>query len=143
MTNTTSPYIKAFRAFLDALAEHDFDAVVALVEDDFQIIRAPESLQQPPMDIQQVVSGLGKIFVDSFPKGQPQIFETKDTIPTFIAHVTSSGTTFKGNALRGEYVMFAEFETAKEGGGPPKMKKLTEFLDSKTTEEFYKAERNV
>ncbi|KIY67626.1 hypothetical protein CYLTODRAFT_490462 [Cylindrobasidium torrendii FP15055 ss-10] len=146
MAATPSPYERAFRAFLDALSEHDFAVIRTLVGEDFQILRAPKSLLQPTDRTQvTLVPELEKIFDNTFPKGHPKyeylkVSETKDAIPTVIAHVASAATSLKGNPLRGEYVMFMEFEEAKEGGGLPKIKKLTEFLDSKVFEEFFKVE---
>lgn len=53
----------------------------------------------------------------------------------------SEGRSFKGSELHNEYVFIAKFEKRVVQGELPKLRSMTEFMDSKTTSEFMQKEQ--
>ncbi|KAF9028655.1 hypothetical protein BDZ89DRAFT_1065934 [Hymenopellis radicata] len=126
-----------FHSYLTAASALDWDTVLALFTDDFELTIKPASAGIPVQAKSQLLETLEQSVSKWFAPGAlkftvHEVYETKSE-NRIIAHVNSDGTSKLGTPWHNEYMFIVEVEGEK-------IRRITEFMDSGFVKSFVEAE---
>ncbi|ESK97212.1 hypothetical protein Moror_17868 [Moniliophthora roreri MCA 2997] len=139
-----SPNLQTVFAFIDACNEwtktRSVERTMVLFDDTLEHRILPNSLARPVLNKKQYAEYTGGLLqrIKSYKISLHGVVESGDTI---VIHTTSVGEGFNGTSFSGEEMTTFRFVPPAEQGGLPRICSVKEFVDSRSTYQFFLEER--
>ncbi|KAJ3896146.1 hypothetical protein GG344DRAFT_61546 [Lentinula edodes] len=139
---TALAFIEARNAwFSRAACSSGVGQMMSLFDESLEHRILPQSLCRPVLNKNQYreyVQGLLR-FIRDYEISLHELIESNDN--SIIIHASSVGASLSGATFKNEYMIILHFAPSPELGELPKITSVKEFVDSKTTAEFFQEER--
>jgi len=132
-----SPNLLLIQSYFAALEEWDIEAVMSVLDNNYEHHILPLSMGRPVMDKQTYKEALVKIRA-LFQKYEIVVHEVTETSDVVTMHASSSALSVLGTPFLNEYMFTFHIRTSSTG--ERKICKIKEFVDSGYTKEWLHAE---